>query len=317
MDYFDLHCDTIYELSEYGLYRRSRGTLRENGGQLDLARTARYAHYAQVFALFCGSTPIQTEEEAHVRFTHLLQTAQNAFASCSDVLVHCKTADDFAAAERQGKVAAFLSIEGAELLQSEADIQAAIDAGVRIVTLTWNHRSCYGCGAAADNDAGLTEAGFWLVQKLSAHGIVPDVSHLSERGFWDLMQNTSAPVLATHSNSREVCPHLRNLTDAQFTAIVQRGGLVGINLYVPFLTRNAHAEPSDILRHIEHFCALGGADSLCIGADWDGCDRLPDGISDVTGIERLAEALARHGYTDIQIRNLMYDNAKRFVTANF
>lgn len=317
MDYFDLHCDTIYELSGYGLYRKTRGTLRENGGQLDLARTARYTHYAQVFALFCGAAPIETEEEAHARFTHLLQTAQNAFASCSDVLVHCRTANDFLSAERQGKAAAFLSIEGAELLQSEADIQAAIDAGVRIVTLTWNHRSRYGCGAAADNDAELTEAGIRLVQRLSAHGIFPDVSHLSERGFWDLMQCTSAPVLATHSNSRAVCPHLRNLTDAQFTAMIQRGGLIGINLYVPFLTRKKHADVSDILRHIEHFCVLGGEENLCIGADWDGCDRLPDGIEDVTGMERLAEALARHGYSDTQIRNLMYDNAKRFVTANF
>lgn len=317
MDYFDLHCDTIYELSKYRLYRKNCGTLRQNAGQLDLIRAAQYTKYAQVFALFCGSIPIRTEAEAHERFTHLLQTAQDAFSSCSDVLMQCRTAADFLIAEQQGKQAAFLSIEGAELLQREQDIQTAIEAGVRIVTLTWNHRSRYGCGASTDNTAGLTQEGIELVQKLSQSGVFLDVSHLSERGFWDLMEHSSRPVLATHSNSRTVCPHLRNLTDAQFSAILQSGGLVGINLYVPFLTRRRHADCTDILRHIEHFCALGGEHNLCIGADWDGCDRLPNGIRDVTGIQHLAEQMARHGYSDTQICNLMYDNAKWFVTANF
>lgn len=317
MDYFDMHCDTIYELSSYALYCKAGGTLLKNDGQLDLTRTARYGHYAQMFALFCGASPIQTKEEAHIRFTHLLQTAHNAFAACSDRLMHCKTADDFHTAERQEKAAAFLSVEGAELLQSEADIQAAIDAGVRIVTLTWNHRSCYGCGASFDNDAGLTEKGVQFAQSLSQRGVFLDVSHLSERGFWDLTECIPGPIVATHSNSRAICPHVRNLTDAQFCAVIQRGGLVGINLYVPFLTQRRRANALDILRHIEHFCELGGENHLCIGADWDGCDRLPDGIDDVTGMERLAEILAQHGYSDIQIQNLMYDNAKRFVTANF
>lgn len=317
MEYFDLHCDTLCELSPYRLYRRRPGTLRANGGQLDLTRAARYTRYAQVFALFCGARPIETAEEAHTRLHTLLQTAREAFASCADVLLPCASADDLRAAERQGKAAAFLSIEGAELLQSEPDIQAAVDAGVRIVTLTWNHRSRYGCGAVTDNGAGLTGEGMRLAQRLAAHGVFLDVSHLSERGFWELLDSTSAPVLATHSNSRAVCPHVRNLTDAQFCAIVRRGGRVGVNLYVPFLTQQRRADCTDIVRHIEHFCALGGAEQLCIGADWDGCDCLPDGIPDVTGIECLAEALARHGYSDTQIRNLMYDNAKRFVETNF
>lgn len=317
MKYFDAHCDTMCELSDYALYRDTAGTLRRNSGQLDLARAARYDHYAQVFALFCGSKPVSDAQTAHIRFSHLLQTAQQQLADASDCIRLCRTAADLEQAERNGKAAAFLAIEGAELLQSEEDIRRAIHAGVRIVTLTWNHRSCYGCGAVTDNCAGLTTRGKQLVKRLTQDGVCIDVSHLSERGFWDLTACTDAPIIATHSNSKAVCPHVRNLTDDQFGAIISRGGLVGINLYVPFLTRKAHADCSDILRHIEHFCALGGENHLCIGADWDGCDHLPDGIADITGIQRLAETMARHGYTDAQIENIFYNNAKRFVQENF
>lgn len=317
MNYFDLHCDTIYELSQYAIYSKNGGTLRKNGGQLDLTRAARFGHYTQVFALFCGAKPVAGPADAHARFTHLLETVQRAFQETTDCLMYCRTAADFAQAKQQGKTAAFLSIEGAELLQSAEDIQTAIDAGVRMVTLTWNHRSMYGCGASTDNGAGLTAAGRKLAQYLTANGVFLDVSHLSERGFWDLAACISVPIVATHSNSKAVCPHVRNLTDAQFDEIVRRGGLVGINFYVPFLTDKKHAACEDVLRHIEHFCARGGEKQLCIGADWDGCDRLPDGIVDVTGIERLAETLARHGYSDAQIGDLLYDNAKRFVVANF
>lgn len=317
MKYFDLHCDTIFELSDMALYTEKRGTLLQNGGHVDLIRAAAFDHYAQVFALFCGATPVESSEDAHRRFTCLLHTAQHAFAAYQDILMHCKTADDWKQAQEQHKTAAFLSIEGAELLQSEEDLQAAIAAGIRIVTLTWNHNSIYGCGASTDNTAGLKLQGKKLVQYLSRHGIFMDVSHLSERGFWDLAECIDTPILATHSNSRAVCSHLRNLTDEQFREIIRRGGLVGINLYVPFITNKKTADCADLVRHIEHFCALGGEKNLCIGADWDGCDRIPKGIHDITGMELLAEALARHNYSEQQIADIFYDNASRFVSVNF
>lgn len=318
MNYFDLHCDTIYECSTFSLYRKGkqRGSLRQSSGQLDLTRAGMFGHYAQFFALFCGAKPIRTKQQAHRILTHLLDTASDEFSANADILMHCKTASDFQTAKKQNKTAAFLSIEGAELLQSAEDVQLALDAGVRLVTLTWNHQSRYGCGAAADNHAGLTTEGVQLARYLSQHGVFLDVSHLSERGFWDLMDSVEGPVLATHSNSRAICPHMRNLTDAQFCAICARGGLVGINLYVPFLTQSGSANCDDIVRHIEHFCELDGVSHVCIGADWDGCDHLPEDIHDITGMAYLAEELARRGYREEWIANLMYENANRFVMAN-
>lgn len=313
MNYFDLHCDTIYELSGSSC----RGTLYKNSGQLDLSRAAGFSHYAQVFALFCGSKQIASPADAHARFSHLLETARQAFAENTGILMHCRTGKDLQAASRQGKTAAFLSIEGAELLQSAEDVQTAIDAGVRIVTLTWNHQSMYGCGAVSDNNAGLTTEGKNLAEYFERNHVFLDVSHLSERGFWDLTECISMPILATHSNSKAVCPHVRNLTDKQFCEIVRRGGLVGINLYVPFVTQNKIAVCDDIVRHIEHFCELGGEHCLSIGADWDGCDRFPEGISDITGIGLLADTLAKYNYSDIQIANLLYHNAYNFISENF
>lgn len=317
MKYFDLHCDTIGELSKLSEKQREQENLRKNAGQLDLERAQRFSQYAQVFALFCGREPVQSKQDAHERFLRLLTTAQQEFAKNTDILMPCKTAQDMQTARENGKIAAFLSIEGAEILQSEQDIQAAIQAGVKIVTITWNHRSVYGCGASTDNSAGLTAAGRQLAEQLSDHGVFLDVSHVSERGFWDLAETISTPILATHSNSKKICPHARNLTDEQFQELIRRGGLVGINLYVPFVTQKHKADCTDVLRHIEHFCALGGEKQLCIGADWDGCDRMPKGIADICGIEQLADCMAQHGYSDDCIRGIFYENANRFVKTNF
>ena len=144
-------------------------------------------------------------------------------------------------AQAQRQAAAFLSIEGAELLQTEADLQLALQAGVKIVTLTWNFDSVYGCGASTDDAAGLKPAGKQLAKTLAQRGVFLDVSHLSAKGFWDLADCIDAPILATHSNSRTVCNHPRNLTDEQFCEIIRRGGLVGINFYVPFVTHRRTA----------------------------------------------------------------------------
>ncbi|MDO5548749.1 MAG: membrane dipeptidase [Eubacteriales bacterium] len=311
MKYFDLHCDTLFAIAQEG------GTLRKRGGQVDLDRARKYEPYAQVFALFCGAEPLDDPAQAHVMFTTLLRTAQEQFAANADGLMYCRTAADFDRACDAGKVAAFLSVEGAELLQWEEDICAAIDAGVRVVTLSWNHDSCYACGAARSRRKGITERGKALVKRLDQAGIFLDVSHLSERGFWDLTELTERPILATHSNSRAIRHHVRNLKDDQFREICRRGGLTGLNCYVPFVTPNVTASVRDLFPHIDHFMELGGEYCLAIGADFDGCDRLPDEIHSVADMDCLAEEMRRHGYSEECIRNLFFENAARFVREYF
>lgn len=311
MNYFDLHCDTLFSIARDG------GTLSRREGHIDLQRAQCFDQYAQVFALYCGDQPLNDAERAHQMFRKLLDTAQEQFRSAAGQLMHCCTAADLAEAERQGKAAAFLSIEGAELLQSEEDFYAAVDAGVCIVTLAWNHDSLYACGALSDQSKGLTANGKRLVHAMERNGIVPDVSHLSARGFWDLMEITDAPVCATHSNSAAICPHLRNLGDEQFCELVRRGGLIGLNGYTAFVAPKRRVRIADLFPHIDHWMELGGEDSLAIGADFDGCDSLPKGISDIRSMAALENEMRRHGYSETLLHKLFYDNAARFVREQF
>ncbi len=316
LQYFDLHCDTFYECYEM------RKCLRENDLMIDRTKVSGFADYIQFFALFCGARPpepipgrrslLDLPEEA--RLDAMLQTAQEQFLQNRDWLYLCRCAEDLQSPERRGRAAAFLSIEGAELLCTEAHIRRAWEAGVRMVTLSWNYRNQYACGAAAGNGVGLTGRGKWLVRELVRMGILLDVSHLSDAGFWEVCVETEAPFAATHSNSRAVCPHQRNLTDLQFQEILRRGGLVGINLYGGFLREDGRPPAlADAVRHIEHFCALGGRDILALGADFDGCDLLPQEIRTAADMERLAEALLRLNYPQSTVDGLFYKNAVHFI----
>lgn len=320
MNYFDLHCDTIFECYETGK------RLRENDLMIDREKVSRYGHYAQFFALFCGAKAPEGVKRARVlfdlppeeRLDALLAEAKAQFRENADWLMPCFDSEDFDRAKSKGKAAAFLSIEGADLLTSEKHLQRAVDAGVRLVTLSWNYRNPYACGAAVDNDAGLTGQGRALVRQLVKLGVIVDVSHLSEGGFWDLCVETESPFVASHSDSRAECRHLRNLTDLQFSEIVRRGGLCGINLYGAFLRDDGRAATlDDALRHIEHFMALGGEGCLALGCDFDGCDLLPEGVTGARDMEALAEILLRHNYLESTVNALFYDNAAAFIHRMF
>lgn len=242
MKLFDLHCDTIYECCETGKH------LRENDLHINYAAAHRYQPYVQFFALFCGARQPYSPETrdclldtpADERFDRMLTTARREFAANADWLTFCRSAADIRAAVEAGKAAALLSIEGAELLPDRPDaLDYVYDAGVRLITLTWNYRSRYGCSSAVDQNEGLTELGKQLVRDCGEKGIIVDVSHLSDRGFRDVCEATDRPFVATHSDSRVLCRNSRNLTDEQFAEIANRRGLVGVNLYTPFLVRQS------------------------------------------------------------------------------
>ena len=318
MKLFDLHCDTLYECCEAGKH------LRENDLHINRAAAQRYSHYAQFFALFCGTRAPTAELAkgrdclldlpADRRLARMLETAQHEFAANEDWLMFCRNATDFDAAADAGKAAAFLSIEGAELLPDRPDaLDLAYDAGVRLITLTWNYRSRYGCAAVIDQAEGLTEAGKQLVRGCAERGILVDVSHLSEQGFWDVCETIDGPFVATHSDARALCRHPRNLTDRQFAEIARRGGLVGVNLYTPFLVRQSDSVIDDVIDHIERFIGMYGEKTVALGCDFDGCDQLPAGIDGLGDLYRLADRMLALGYTERAVDGLFYDNAAAFV----
>ena len=184
---------------------------------------------------------------------------------------------------------------------------------MRLVTLTWNYRSRFGCPSAIDQNEGLTDGGRQLVRALDARRMLIDVSHLSDRGFWDVCGLTDRPFVATHSDSRALCRNSRNLTDEQFAEIAQRGGLVGINLYTPFLVRQSDSVLDDAIDHIERFIGMYGEKIVALGCDFDGCDQLPVGIEGLGDMYRLADRMLALGYREETVRGLFYDNAFAFV----
>lgn len=307
MRYFDLHCDTITEC-----FAR-RQPLQENRLHVSLARASKYRPWAQVFAVWIPDDlrgPQAAERFDRVYDTFCAEIGRNAQA-----VRFCRDPGDFDKAIGEGKAAAFLSIEGGAALAGDMRRLAEVyDKGVRLITLTWNSRCETGDGCMVKDAGGLTDFGFALVREMQRRRMIVDVSHLSEKGFWDVARTLDGPFVASHSDSAAVCAHPRNLTDAQFAELVRCGGLAGINLYPFFLRPDGKAGIPDILRHVEHFLEHGGRETLAVGADFDGAD-MPEGIGGVGDMEKLADELAKH-YDAQTVDRIFYRNAADFFRRN-
>ena len=320
--YFDAHCDTLSRLT------RSGASILDNNFHISLKKASVFPHYAQVFAIFndagaamrraCSTQDEFTErlragdfaldlDSAYAGFQAQLACFRDALAQEENRLCLCTNAEDIERAWAQGRTAAVLAVEGAEQL-ARTTLDEAYHAGVRIVTLTWNYPNMLGGSCVCGG--GLTDAGRDFVRQANRLGMLLDLSHGSEALFWDVLEVSEKPVLASHSNSRAVFPHRRNLSDEQFCALSQAGGAAGINLYADFLSTGA-CGICDAVSHIEHFFALGGEDHVTLGTDFDGCESLPVGIDSIADMTKLADALAQAGYTDMQIEKIYYKNLLR------
>ena len=304
---FDAHCDTAFKmvLKGYGL--------ADNNGHTDLRRGTEYAPYAQFYALFAMDErdvpayfPAIQGMSKETMFAAELVTLLRELDVNSDRVTLCRTAKDARRAAAENKTAAFLSIEGAELIGCDLKrLDEMFALGVRALNLTWNNPNALVC------ESGLTELGREFVRRCEKLGIIVDVSHLPDDAFWDVAEMAEKPFMASHSNSRVIFPHKRNLTDAQFAAIMSSGGVAGINLYSGFI-----AEKPDIpavIRHIEHFLSLGGGKTVALGCDLDGCDSLPDGISGIENVKEIYNALLRLNYDETLLRDIFYNNLMRVV----
>lgn len=289
--YFDCHCDTIVEAS-----LSSQGLL-QNGGQLDINRLVHYSPCAQVFAVCTGYS-----ENAVGGAQKYIDGFLQEITKRADKISLCLNIKDIDDAVSVGKVAALLSIEGAEQISL---LEKAYSDGVRIIHPTWNYDNSLS-GAAADSGSGLTSLGKEFVRKCQSMGILLDMSHISERGFWDVLELSERPVIAGHSNSKALCDVPRNLTDEQFTALKNSGGGAGINLYPEFLGFNRDIDA--VIGHIEHFLALGGEKAVFLGCDFDGIDITPEGIDGVQDIEMLYNALLRRNYSESLVKDIFWSN---------
>ncbi len=306
--YFDAHCDTGTKAL------RSGEGLRSNRIHLDLTRLGAYAPAAQVFAVFsrprthdwrAGYENDSPAGALAAHGTECLSALVRELERNADLVMICRSADDARQAAAQGKVAAFLAVEGAELLGSSVEgMRSAYEQGVRLVNLTWNYRNPL-CGTN-QTGGGLTEAGRVFVREAQALGVAVDMSHLSDEGFWDCLELAEKPILAGHSNARALCPHPRNLTDGMFSALAKAGGVAGLNLCPAFLGEDPDVETC--FAHVEHFLALGGEKAVCLGTDFDGIDHTPRGIAGVQDMGAIYECLLRHNLPEDLVRDIFYNN---------
>lgn len=303
---FDAHCDSVSRfLTETG------DSLAQSTGHLDLERVKGFAPYAQFFALFADSA--QPGPPMWERYHALLERFRREIKDHADRVAFCRTAEEACLAARRGKAVAFLSVEGAELLDCDLEkLESAFLDGVRAVNVTWNHANALSGSHKDRPEQGLTPWGIRFVRRMRELGMLIDVSHLSDPGFWDVLEYAPGPIIATHSNARDVFFHTRNLTNEQITAIINCRGVMGLNLFVDFIG-TPPATVDTVVAHLEHVLELGGEDTVALGGDWDGADPLVDGFRDIAHWRVLYEELLRRNYSKTLIEKLFYNNMMRIV----
>lgn len=302
MRYFDLHCDTLSELQKTG------GSIAEGDSAVTLQKGESFESWCQCFAIWTPDT--LKGKSAWQNYTAQLELLNEQAASHSDKMVVCKNSGDIASAVASNKCAAIVTVENGSCIGGDLSLLPELKKnGVKVFSFTWNGANELGYGVNK-NDT-LTLIGRRAVVELNKAGIIIDVSHIAEKGFYDILNLTSRPIIATHSNSRKICGHPRNLTDEQFEAIVHTGGIVGINFFPNFISNNKSATFNDIIKHIDHFLKLGGENNIAIGSDFDGAT-MPKDLSDLTKTEAFYEALISHGFGQKLADKIMFENAYNF-----
>lgn len=300
MKLFDLHCDTLGECVKTGK------SLLHNDLQLDLERGISFSRWVQCFAVWI---PDDLRGVGAVRFFDEAAALLEAEAERCPRLRLVRRGEDLDSL-RDGECGAILTVESGAAAAGTIDgIRHLYSRGVRMMTLTWNAANELGGGVRAPGR--LTPFGMEALREMERLGMAIDLSHASERLFYDVAAHTAGPLVASHSNARSLCAHPRNLTDEQFCLIRDRGGLVGLNFAPFFLRSQGKASREDLYRHAEHFLSLGGERTLAIGSDFDGTE-LPEDIEGLSSMEEIYELFLRHGYSESLVRQIFFENAFDF-----
>lgn len=239
----------------------------------------------------------------------------------------CRTVADIAAAESEGRFAAVLHMEGCEAIDAElCALETFHAAGLRSLGPVWSRHNVFAHGVpfafpmSPDTGPGLTDAGKRLVAECNRLGIVVDLAHITEQGFWDVARLSNQPLVVSHSNAHAITPAARNLTDRQLDAIRESKGLAGVNLAVAMLRPDGRENPdtpiSDVVRHIDHMVERLGMEGVAIGSDFDGAT-VPAEIGDAAGLQKLVAGLRDAGYTDADLAMICRDNWLRVLASTW
>lgn len=284
---FDCHCDSV-----------TTGDLLNDKGHLRISDMKKYRSYLQVFAICAEHNYAYTHTDFSIRKYYRLMR----LGGITPVTEKKDLNVEFGG---------ILALEGADALHGKLSaLRRFYEKGVRLITLTWNNDNAAASSITADYDRGLTAFGKCLVRECGKLGIVVDLSHIGDRGFFDVADIAQKPFICSHSNSRAVNGQWkRNITDEQFKVLMKHGGVAGINFCTDFL--GGKGDMAAVTCHIEHFCGLGGTENVGLGSDFDGIPNLPKECSGAAFINDIAEELLRKNYPETTVRAILHGNFRR------
>ncbi|WP_239616920.1 dipeptidase [Cohnella mopanensis] len=306
----DLHVDVLCKLLEHpgakwgaedkdGVFDATPDRLKQGGIGL------------QVFALYVPDTIPSCPESVF----HAAELFWSEVLSVKGMKL-IRRAKDLEAARQEGEIGALFSLEGVDSLQGQLwTLRLLYRLGLRLLGPTWNHANWACDGATEPRGGGFTKAGRQLVTECESLGILIDVSHLSDRGFWELAERARRPFFASHSNARSIKDNPRNLTDEQIQAIIAAQGIIGLTFVPWFISAHEPVTIDNVLRHVEHVCALGGAEHLSFGSDFDGITRHVQGLEHPGCYSNLTEALLKR-YPEKLVSDMLGETAFRFFLKN-
>lgn len=323
----DMHCDTITELYDHRVKEGSADTLRINSMHIDLKKLRKGNYMLQNFAIFQSLKKHEKMFEDCIKYIDYFYQEMEAN---KDYIGVVRTYEDIIKNEKEGKISALLTLEeGAEAEGKLEYLRTFYRLGVRMITLTWNYENGIGHpnfhyeeGKKSDMKSrntidGLTDFGISFIEEMERLGIIIDVSHLSDAGFYDVLRYTKKPFVASHSNAMHCCNHCRNLTDDMIRRLSERGGVTGINFYPYFLDevlsteeRKSYASIEKIINHIKHIKNIGGIQCIGLGTDFDGIEGDLE-IKDASYMQMLVERLEKAGFTNAEVEAICYKNVLR------
>jgi len=305
----DGHCDTLLRVLEGKCQLGERST----EGHIDLPRLREGGITAQVFAVFIEDPYLPAG--ACRQTLRMLDAFYGQLQQNDELLLLASRAADVERAKAEDKVAAILGLEGAESLESDLGLlRMFYRLGVRLLTVSWSRRNQAADGVyEARTGGGLTRFGVQLVEECNKLGIVLDISHLAPAGVQEVLEISSAPIVASHSNAYALCPNPRNLTDAQLVGLARKGGVVGVTFVPSFITeKREEASLPRLLDHIDHIVSAVGVDHVGLGSDFDGFSPPPPaGLDAVTCMPDITVGLVERGYSEEEVRKILGGNFLR------
>lgn len=322
MKVVDMHCDTIFEIDRLQREGQDIG-LRSNHLNISLEKMEKGDYLLQNFAVF---TPLKEVDDPICHVQHLIDTLYNEIEKNQDMISLVYRYHDICQNIDNHRMSALLTLEEGGVVNNDlAYLRNYYRLGVRMITLNWNYENGIGFPNFSKDDPhhgyhtcdeihGLTDFGKAYVKECERLGIIIDVSHLSDAGFYDVLSLTTKPFVASHSNARAMCPHARNMSDDMIRKLAQRGGVMGINFAAGFLDESEESNPlskvSSMVRHIMYIKEIAGIDCIGLGSDFDGIEQNLE-LKDASYMPMLYHALVEAGLSEEEIEKIFYKNVLR------